>query len=625
MQTALAGLRAPIRNSTKMEIIMKHTFAEWVANFLRPIIIAVLVSVTAFGGVSGPSLAQDTSDPIAVQLSIDGFRADRTTNSDFPTKGPEDRDEAFIEVFGQDLTTFGINHRLPDVHGTKDDYYGMRAGNVKSSGAPESWINQQGHVVQNPILWRGELAEGERAGFLVLVREQDNELAGTTAAILKLVFGACQVVAGPAAEVSKDPNVKAVAEGCKHAEDLTDNLPKNDKNELIGAFYVTVENADGRLQTTYLAANSELVDGDTAVTRIMGHGDDTFGITALEGAVTDDQVFFAMTDNESAGQYATVVSATTIERQDVYGYPKLNGKDVERGNCDNGKEVRLRLSDDTLVPMERGDVQIFSGDEIAGVNYFCRGSFEREGYLFDRRYDHFLVQRTRDKLNFYPFYIEPFASGDLFSARRFSARTTARVSGLVPNFDLPVGTNLIEHKLTQPAKALSYCEKVLSQSYAGWPIKPITSWWSAERADMFTTNQESWYGCEGERTHADLYGFTRLEGMIFAADKPQPVGTIPLYRYWKHDTLDNLTSTSLEFPLLSADVMNGYGPARLVGYIYPPSTAPRGDLKLLNTWYFPQTGDFLTSSKKAWQGKVGAKRKGGTLVRNEGFVMRGPK
>ena len=574
---------------------------------------------------ASPVISQSISEPIAVQLSVDGLRADQTTNSDFPTKGPEDRDEVYVSVFGQDLTTFGINHRLPSVHGTNDDYYGIRTGNVKSVGAPESWINQQGHIVQNPILWRGELAEGERAGFLVLVREQDNELAGTTAEILKLIFGACKVIAGPIAEASKDPNAKAVEEGCKHAEDLADNLPKNDKHELIGAFYVTVENVGGRLQTTYLAANSELVDGNTAVTRIMGFDDNTFGVTVLEGEVVDDQVFFDMTDNERAGQYATVVSATTIDRRDVYGYPKLNGKDVERGNCNNGKDVRLRLADDTLVPMARGDVRIFSGNEIAGVNYFCGGSFEREGYKFDRRYDHFIVQRTRDKLNFYPFYIEPFASRDLFTARGFAALTAAPLPSVVPNFDLPVGTALVQHKLVEPASAQSYCEKVLSQSYEGWPIKPITSWWSAARNDLFTTDQKGWYGCEGDRTHADLYGFSRLEGMIFAADKPQPEGTIALHRYWKRDTRDNLTTTSLDFPLLPADVLDGYGPGRLVGYIYPPTTAQRGDLKMLNTWYFPETGDFLTSSKSAWQGKVGDKRKGGTLVRNEGRVMRGPK
>lgn len=606
---------------------MRHTFSKCVAHILCQLMIATITAAIALTSLMTPSGAQATSEPIAVQLSIDGLRVDQTTNSDFPTKGPEVRDEPYIEVLGQDFRTFAINHRLPGVHGTSEDYYESRKGDVMLAAKPETWTNLQGHIVQNPILWQGELAEGERAGFLVLIREQDNELAGTAAAILKLIFGSCEAIAGSIAASSKDTDLaaKAVEEGCKHAKTLTDSLPKNDIHELIGAFYVTVEIVGGRPQTTFLAANGEMVNGETATTKIMGYDDDTFGITFLDGEVVNNQVLLAMTDNEGAGRYFAAVSTKVIEKQDVYGYPKLNGKDVERGNCDGGRDVRLRLADGSLVAMPVGDVQIFSGKEIGGVNYFCGGSFEREGYKFDRPYDHFVVQRTRSKLNFYPFYIEPFASSEVFGHSASSARSFAPLANLIPDFDLPAGKKLVQHKLSQPAKTLTYCERVLSQSYNGWPIKPITSWWSATRNDMFTTDQESWYGCEGDRIHANLYGFNRLEGMIFAADKPQPEGTIPLYRYWKHNTLDNVTTTSLTFPLLSSDVVQGYSPARLVGYIYPPSTAPRGDLKMLNTWYFPKTGDFLTSSKKAWQGNVGDKRKGGILVRNEGRVMRGPK
>lgn len=608
---------------------MKRFLNQCVKPIGSALFLITLVLHTAITGLISPLGAQDRGGIIAVELSIDGLRVDQTTNSDFPTKGPEDRDEPYVEVLGQDLRTFAINHRHPDVHGTSEDYFESGKGDVMLRDAHDTWTNLQGHIVQHPILWRGELADGERAGFLVLLREQDNEHAGAAAAFLKLIFGTCEAIAGTITESEKGgvTAAKAVQEGCKHANKLSESLPKDDIHELIGAFYVTVENVEGQLQTTYLAANGEMVNGETATTKILGYSDDTFGITVLEGEVVNDQVFMAMTDNEGAGRYAATVSSKTIERTDVYGYAKLNGKDVERGTCRNGKDVRLRRADGTLVAMPVGAVRVFLGAEIGGVNYFCGGSFEREGYIFDRSYDHFVVQRTQDKLNFYPFFIEPFASSVGFT-NNLTMQALAPVAlapAAIPNFDLPNGQRIIQHRLTRPAQKSTYCERVLSHSYTGWPVKPVTSWWSKTRKDMFTTDQASWYGCEGDANHVGLYGFHRLEGLVFAADKPKPEGTVPLYRFWKHDALDNLTSTSLEFPQLPKNATDGYGTGRLVGYIHPANTMARADLKMLNTWYNSTTGDFLTTTKKAWNGTPGDRRGAYILVRSEGYVLRAPK
>jgi len=306
-------------------------------------------------GASQPVYAQSSDRTVAAKLHVSALRTDKTSYSEgFGTStGHEKRDEVYIRVIGRDAKRLGINVRLP----SGDDYYTSREGALAVASNLGTWRNQNDFALSYPELWEGELALGDRAGFLVMFMEQDGTV-GSAAEILNLVFKGCELVAGAYGEADDNKVAKGVKEGCKHAGDMVKSLPAGETHDLLGAFYVMLENVNGELQTTYLPATSEPVSGVSASTRISGLSEGASGISYLEGELVNDEVIFEMIDNNLAGRYSAVVRSETIERKDQYGYHVINNDDLEQGHCSNGKPVEVKLSDGSAPSFSVGDAKL---------------------------------------------------------------------------------------------------------------------------------------------------------------------------------------------------------------------------------------------------------------------------
>lgn len=403
--------------------------------------ILFLIAICVFAAQflhSSISHAQTTEGTIAAKLYLGGLRATKTTFSEGLSTGHEDADEIYSVVVGRDPARLGVQVRLPG----DDDYYVFREGQLATASDLGNWRNQNGYSVHYPEIWEGELAPGERAGFLVLLMEQDSNF-GAAAGLLKLVFGACEGTASAVGEGTDDPKTKgiakAVAVGCKHAKELAEALPADETHDLIGAFYVTIENADNELQTTYLPASAEAISGVTATTRMVGISEDSFGLTFLEGELVNDEVTFEMTDNNNAGKYTAFVRSERIERKDRYGYHVISNDDLELGRCRGGQSVSVRLADGTFEAVPVGTTFLYRGSQIDGVNYRCGRSNEFEGDLFDRDYERYVVRRTRDTIEYSPLTFVEYAPAPDF----------ARVTAKLASFDLPVGARRMELKLNE--------------------------------------------------------------------------------------------------------------------------------------------------------------------------------
>jgi hypothetical protein len=97
---------------------------------------------------------------ILVRLNIAMIHCMETTEG-----GPFNTDdETYVEVHG--ATPAGaVDKRLPG----DDDYYSVPPGRMNI------WIDRDGHQRPRPLIWAGELAEGQTATFNVTIRDQDNK------------------------------------------------------------------------------------------------------------------------------------------------------------------------------------------------------------------------------------------------------------------------------------------------------------------------------------------------------------------------------------------------------------------------------------------------------------------
>jgi hypothetical protein len=100
----------------------------------------------------------------------------------------------------------------------------------------------------------------------------------------------------------------------------------------------------------------------------------------------------------------------------------------------------------------------------------------------------------------------------------------------------------------------------------------LYSWYSRTRGDNFATSHPRWIHWSGDGRRRDPdYGLVRLEGYVFSPDRPQPRGTVPLYRWWSSARGDNWTSAAFERQGRRGEGLTpNYGPPRLMGYIFPP-------------------------------------------------------
>lgn len=314
-----------------------------------------------------------------------------------------DRDEVYIRVVGR--TRRGeFDNRLP-LTNHPDDYYEFWDGTQANAGHPDTWTNQDQFLPYFPEIWQGLLDPGEKAELLVVVMEQDNENAGEAKKILTGIFGACADGAG----ASKNPYAQLVAGICKGAGGLSNLIPDNDAHDLIGAFMTIVENNAGELQTTYLAADGKAFGSDVkAATQMITAGGDPF-LSVLENQLAGNAVRFETSREGQRGRYELTVVARPLCPADVSAFRhRLAGDDVERGNCDDGQPLDVRLSDGRRLSMRPGDAVYALGDGDRDIQYWCNGSWEHETDLFAQVYPRFAIQRTDDQVNFYPYTLEPY-------------------------------------------------------------------------------------------------------------------------------------------------------------------------------------------------------------------------
>ena len=165
-------------------------------------------------------------------------------------------------------------------------------------------------------------------------------------------------------------------------------------------------------------------------------------------------------------------------------------------------------------------------------------------------------------------------------------------------------------------------------------VVPAFSWWNKIRKDNYFTTKDSWsifpsmitYGnkmeiivqrsiLSGKSPYLkQSYELYRHNGYIFNPNKPQPLGTVPLFSWWNANRADNFTTSSsfwtVDVNSLTWDGENvtsnenstkeGYSLYRLEGYVFDPSKPqPPNTIPLFSWWNAKRTDNFLTSNP-AW-------------------------
>lgn len=152
-------------------------------------------------------------------------------------------------------------------------------------------------------------------------------------------------------------------------------------------------------------------------------------------------------------------------------------------------------------------------------------------------------------------------------------------------------------------------DAVSCDTSADWPegTLPLRSWYSPERQDNFATSQQSWIGCDASIRSPD-YRYSGIEGYIFNPTLPQPVGTVPLYSWFAPSRDDNLLGGGNTWSFWDGGGRQrspDYRVSRLEGYVYDPARPQPAGTVPLYRWYSPGRGDNWTTSR---HGALGAAR-----------------
>jgi hypothetical protein len=150
---------------------------------------------------------------------------------------------------------------------------------------------------------------------------------------------------------------------------------------------------------------------------------------------------------------------------------------------------------------------------------------------------------------------------------------------------------------------------------------PLVSWWSPAAGDNCAAGGPTWAGCFSSIRSPD-YGFYRTEGYVFDPALPAPAGTVPLYRWHSRSRADNWTTTShADVGRVGGTLDPDYRFGRLEGHVYDPARPQPAGTVPLYRWYSPDRADNWTTTQHPDVGRVG-----GTLspdyrfVRLEGYV-----
>jgi hypothetical protein len=137
---------------------------------------------------------------------------------------------------------------------------------------------------------------------------------------------------------------------------------------------------------------------------------------------------------------------------------------------------------------------------------------------------------------------------------------------------------------------------------------PLYRYYDPERLDNFTTADPRWIGCS-ETRRSPKYKMSRLEGYIFSPEVPQPKGTVRLYSWWSHDRQDNVITSFPTWIYWEGGPRTrdpGYTLVRLEGYAYDPRK-PRPDGTLpLYAWLSRGRGDYWVTTEHSDLGESGS-------------------
>ena len=167
-----------------------------------------------------------------VKIAIEKMHCIRPTENGWIN----DRDELYIAVAGK-TPAGSLKKRLP----RNDDYYEFWEG---TRGEKRGWTNQNQRKQGKPVIWEGELENGESADFLINIGEQDNK----NLPIFKKIG---QKILEYLSKASEENNEDKYGMYITSAKYLIDFLPASDKDDIIGTFLMRVKNYGGRISVTY--------------------------------------------------------------------------------------------------------------------------------------------------------------------------------------------------------------------------------------------------------------------------------------------------------------------------------------------------------------------------------------
>lgn len=176
---------------------------------------------------------------LKVVLTIDQMAVTEiTTEDEIPIIGSNTVDEVYFFVTG--TSSRGLfARRLP----TQDDYYQFWNGSTSLSSDYRTWTNLDEEPIGRPFLWAGELANQEGADLFVVVAEQDNKKLGALKRALQAGHKLMKATYGT------DPKAAAALQ---FSEPLIEAIPEIDKDDIIGAFVVHLENVGGQVSATFV-------------------------------------------------------------------------------------------------------------------------------------------------------------------------------------------------------------------------------------------------------------------------------------------------------------------------------------------------------------------------------------
>ena len=134
---------------------------------------------------------------------------------------------------------------------------------------------------------------------------------------------------------------------------------------------------------------------------------------------------------------------------------------------------------------------------------------------------------------------------------------------------------------------------------------PVFSWYSPNNQDNRISSEPVWAGCNGSTRSPD-YRFVRKEGYVFDPSLPQPPGTIPLFRWFSLPQLDNWSTTQhSEAGERNQGLSPNYGFSRRTGYVYDPARPqPPGTIPLFR-WFSRERLDNWTTTQHSEAGSRG--------------------